>query len=147
MSNKCSLLYCSGFFLFWVILGNVIILPSALFSIKYKYVAKNRHVWCFFIQQILNNYVQFEVYSGLSQVASLKMSQSRVSDGEWHHLLIELKSAKDGKDIKYLAVMSLDYGMYQIRQHHNCAPKHYRNVFRSKQDKGLWAVICLIKLY
>ncbi|NXH12743.1 CELR1 protein, partial [Bucco capensis] len=63
--------------------------------------------------QILNNYLQFEVYSGLSQVASLKMSQSRVSDGEWHHLLIELKSAKDGKDIKYLAVMSLDYGMYQ----------------------------------
>ncbi|NXH56871.1 CELR1 protein, partial [Rhabdornis inornatus] len=63
--------------------------------------------------QILNNYLQFEVYSGLSQVASLKMSQSRVSDGEWHHLLIELKSAKDGKDLKYLAVMSLDYGMYQ----------------------------------
>uniref|UniRef100_U3J9Z3 Cadherin EGF LAG seven-pass G-type receptor 1 n=1 Tax=Anas platyrhynchos platyrhynchos TaxID=8840 RepID=U3J9Z3_ANAPP len=63
--------------------------------------------------QILNNYVQFEVYSGLSQVASLKMTQTRVSDGEWHHLLIELKSAKDGKDIKYLAVMSLDYGMYQ----------------------------------
>uniref|UniRef100_A0A8C3K526 Cadherin EGF LAG seven-pass G-type receptor 1 n=1 Tax=Calidris pygmaea TaxID=425635 RepID=A0A8C3K526_9CHAR len=63
--------------------------------------------------------IQFEVYSGLSQVASLKMSQSRVSDGEWHHLLIELKSAKDGKDIKYLAVMSLDYGMYQVWQHHN----------------------------
>uniref|UniRef100_A0A8C5JFZ9 Cadherin EGF LAG seven-pass G-type receptor 1 n=1 Tax=Junco hyemalis TaxID=40217 RepID=A0A8C5JFZ9_JUNHY len=63
--------------------------------------------------QILNSYVQFEVYSGLSQVASLKMSQSRVSDGEWHHLLVELKSAKDGKDLKYLAVMSLDYGMYQ----------------------------------
>ncbi|KAJ7396956.1 hypothetical protein BTVI_139547 [Pitangus sulphuratus] len=63
--------------------------------------------------QILNNYVQFEVYNGLNQVASLTMSQSRVSDGEWHHLLIELKSAKDGKDLKYLAVMSLDYGMYQ----------------------------------
>nr|XP_025039040.1 cadherin EGF LAG seven-pass G-type receptor 1 isoform X3 [Pelodiscus sinensis] len=63
--------------------------------------------------QILNNYVQFEVYNGLNQVASLKMTQTRVSDGEWHHLLIELKSAKDGKDIKYLAVMSLDYGMYQ----------------------------------
>ncbi|KAM6290574.1 cadherin EGF LAG seven-pass G-type receptor 1 isoform 3-T3 [Porphyrio hochstetteri] len=63
--------------------------------------------------QILNSYVQFDVYSGLSQIASLKLSQSRVSDGEWHHLLIELKSAKDGKDIKYLAVMSLDYGMYQ----------------------------------
>uniref|UniRef100_A0A8C5JDC3 Cadherin EGF LAG seven-pass G-type receptor 1 n=1 Tax=Junco hyemalis TaxID=40217 RepID=A0A8C5JDC3_JUNHY len=71
------------------------------------------------LMQILNSYVQFEVYSGLSQVASLKMSQSRVSDGEWHHLLVELKSAKDGKDLKYLAVMSLDYGMYQVRQHQN----------------------------
>uniref|UniRef100_A0A8C6K1D2 Uncharacterized protein n=1 Tax=Melopsittacus undulatus TaxID=13146 RepID=A0A8C6K1D2_MELUD len=59
--------------------------------------------------------IQVTMWLGLSQVASLKMSQSRVSDGEWHHLLIELKSAKDGKDIKYLAVMSLDYGMYQVR--------------------------------
>uniref|UniRef100_A0A8C8SG17 Cadherin EGF LAG seven-pass G-type receptor 1 n=1 Tax=Pelusios castaneus TaxID=367368 RepID=A0A8C8SG17_9SAUR len=50
-------------------------------------------------------------------IASLKMTQSRVSDGDWHHLLIELKSAKDGKDIKYLAVMSLDYGMYQVGYH------------------------------
>lgn len=80
-----------------------------------KYMPNNRLL--FFSQQILNNYVQFEVYSGMTQVASLKMTQSRVSDGEWHHLLIELKSAKDGKDIKYLAVMSLDYGMYQVQQH------------------------------
>lgn len=80
-----------------------------------KYIPNNRLL--FFSQQILNNYVQFEVYSGMTQVASLKMTQSRVSDGEWHHLLIELKSAKDGKDIKYLAVMSLDYGMYQVQQH------------------------------
>nr|XP_028603461.1 cadherin EGF LAG seven-pass G-type receptor 1 isoform X3 [Podarcis muralis] len=63
--------------------------------------------------QILNRYVVFEVYDGLNQVASLRMTQSRISDGEWHHVLIELKSAKDGKDIKYLAVVSLDYGMYQ----------------------------------
>lgn len=97
-----------------------------------------------FFQQILDNYVQFEVYSGLSQVASLKMSQSRVSDGEWHHLLIELKSAKDGKDIKYLAVMSLDYGMYQVRQRRNFATKQYRNITKRKQDCGqillLWAI-------
>ncbi|XP_048356022.1 cadherin EGF LAG seven-pass G-type receptor 1 isoform X2 [Sphaerodactylus townsendi] len=65
------------------------------------------------IIQILNNYVVFDVYDGLNQVASLKMTQSRISDGEWHHLLVELKSTKDGKDIKYLAVVSLDYGMYQ----------------------------------
>uniref|UniRef100_A0A8C0QJE0 Cadherin EGF LAG seven-pass G-type receptor 1 n=1 Tax=Canis lupus familiaris TaxID=9615 RepID=A0A8C0QJE0_CANLF len=63
--------------------------------------------------QILNNYVQFEVFHGPSDVASMSLSRSRVTDGEWHHLLIELKSAKEGKDIKYLAVMTLDYGLDQ----------------------------------
>uniref|UniRef100_A0A8C8Y2M8 Cadherin EGF LAG seven-pass G-type receptor 1 n=1 Tax=Panthera leo TaxID=9689 RepID=A0A8C8Y2M8_PANLE len=63
--------------------------------------------------QILNNHVQFEVSHGPSDVASMRLSRSRVTDGAWHHLLIELKSAKEGKDIKYLAVMTLDYGMDQ----------------------------------
>ncbi|XP_058164928.1 cadherin EGF LAG seven-pass G-type receptor 1 isoform X2 [Dasypus novemcinctus] len=62
--------------------------------------------------EILNSYVQFEVSHG-RDVASMTLSRSRVTDGEWHHLLIELKSAKEGKDIKYLAVMTLDYGMDQ----------------------------------
>uniref|UniRef100_A0ABI8A8C3 Cadherin EGF LAG seven-pass G-type receptor 1 n=1 Tax=Felis catus TaxID=9685 RepID=A0ABI8A8C3_FELCA len=65
------------------------------------------------VLQILNNHVQFEVSHGPSDVASMRLSRSRVTDGEWHHLLIELKSAKEGKDIKYLAVMTLDYGMDQ----------------------------------
>lgn len=51
----------------------------------------------------------------------MRLSRSRVTDGEWHHLLIELKSAKEGKDIKYLAVMTLDYGMDQVSWH-LCAP-------------------------
>ncbi|XP_023558333.1 cadherin EGF LAG seven-pass G-type receptor 1 isoform X2 [Octodon degus] len=63
--------------------------------------------------QILNSYVQFEVSHGPSDVASMRLSRSRVTDGEWHHLLIELRSAKEGKDIKYLAVMTLDYGVDQ----------------------------------
>ncbi|XP_018408005.1 PREDICTED: cadherin EGF LAG seven-pass G-type receptor 1 [Nanorana parkeri] len=63
--------------------------------------------------QVVNNHIQFEVYSGFSHVASMKIHQTRVTDGEWHHLLIELKSSKDGKDIKYLAIMYLDYGIYQ----------------------------------
>uniref|UniRef100_A0A8C3NK04 Uncharacterized protein n=1 Tax=Geospiza parvula TaxID=87175 RepID=A0A8C3NK04_GEOPR len=81
--------------------------------------------------------INIQVKCGLSQVASLKMSQSRVSDGEWHHLLVELKSAKDGKDLKYLAVMSLDYGMYQVRQHRNFATEQCTNAFRRNQDRGL----------
>ncbi|XP_037369268.1 cadherin EGF LAG seven-pass G-type receptor 1 [Talpa occidentalis] len=63
--------------------------------------------------QILNSYVQFEVSHGPSEVVSMRLSRARVTDGEWHHLLIELKSAKEGKDIKYLAVMTLDYGVDQ----------------------------------
>lgn len=64
--------------------------------------------------QILNSYIQFEVSHSPSDVASMQLSKSRISDGEWHHLLIELRSAKEGKDIKYLAVMTLDYGMDQV---------------------------------
>ena len=64
--------------------------------------------------QVLDNHIQFEVSHGPADVASMRLSRSRVTDGEWHHLLIELKSAKDGKDIKYLAVMTLDYGMDQV---------------------------------
>lgn len=64
--------------------------------------------------QILNSYIQFEVSHGPSDVASMQLSKSRVTDGEWHHVLIELRSAKEGKDIKYLAVMTLDYGMDQV---------------------------------
>lgn len=65
--------------------------------------------------QILNSYIRFEVSHGPSDVASMQLSKSRVTDGGWHHLLIELRSAKEGKDIKYLAVMTLDYGMDQVR--------------------------------
>ncbi|XP_074128198.1 cadherin EGF LAG seven-pass G-type receptor 1 isoform X2 [Sminthopsis crassicaudata] len=63
--------------------------------------------------QILNSHVHFAVFHGPSEVASMRLGRSRVSDGRWHHLLIELRSAKDGKDIKYLAVMTLDYGLDQ----------------------------------
>lgn len=106
---KCSAFYCTS--------GGVIFLANVILLSVSRNTNTCQIIDFFFSQQILNNYVQFEVYSGMTQIASLKMTQTRVSDGEWHHLLIELKSAKDGKDIKYLAVMSLDYGMYQVQQH------------------------------
>lgn len=55
-----------------------------------------------------------EVISRHHQVATLGFPQVRVNDGEWHHLLVELRSIKDGKDIKYIVSVSLDYGMYQV---------------------------------
>ncbi|XP_074554309.1 cadherin EGF LAG seven-pass G-type receptor 1 isoform X2 [Halichoeres trimaculatus] len=57
--------------------------------------------------------VRMEVLLRQQLVASLSFPQVRINDGEWHHLLVELRSVKDGKDIKYMATVSLDYGMYQ----------------------------------
>ncbi|XP_031420890.1 cadherin EGF LAG seven-pass G-type receptor 1 isoform X2 [Clupea harengus] len=62
---------------------------------------------------ISNRHVRFLVYLGVTRVALLELSQVRVNDGEWHHVIMELKSVKDGKDIKYMALVSLDYGMFQ----------------------------------
>ncbi|XP_054575621.1 cadherin EGF LAG seven-pass G-type receptor 1 [Eptesicus fuscus] len=63
--------------------------------------------------QVLDSHVEFAVSHGPSDVASMRLTRSRVTDGEWHHLLIELKSAKEGKDVTYLAVLTLDYGADQ----------------------------------
>ncbi|XP_074482164.1 cadherin EGF LAG seven-pass G-type receptor 1 isoform X2 [Sebastes fasciatus] len=62
---------------------------------------------------VSEQHVRMEVLMRQQLVASLGFPQVRVNDGEWHHLLVELRSAKDGKDIKYIASVSLDYGMYQ----------------------------------
>lgn len=75
--------------------------------------------------QILNSYIQFEVSHGPSDVASMQLSKTRVTDGEWHHVLIELRSAKEGKDIKYLAVMTLDYGMDQVSMYLLYPPENH----------------------
>lgn len=64
---------------------------------------------------MIGQQVCLEVWFKSELVASLAFTQVRVSDGEWHHLLMELTSVKDGKDIKYLASVSLDYGMYRVR--------------------------------
>ncbi|XP_048865233.1 cadherin EGF LAG seven-pass G-type receptor 1-like isoform X2 [Brienomyrus brachyistius] len=55
----------------------------------------------------------FEVFLGELRLASLELPGVRVDDGQWHHILVELKSTKDGKDIQYKAMVSLDYGMFQ----------------------------------
>uniref|UniRef100_A0A7N8YR41 Cadherin EGF LAG seven-pass G-type receptor 1 n=1 Tax=Mastacembelus armatus TaxID=205130 RepID=A0A7N8YR41_9TELE len=66
--------------------------------------------------------VRMEVLLRQQLVASLSFQQVRVNDGEWHHVLVELRSVKDGKDIKYMAAVSLDYGMYQVQEIGNDLP-------------------------
>lgn len=67
------------------------------------------------ILQVSEQQVCMEVLLRRQLLASLNFNQVRVNDGEWHHLLVELRSIKDGKDIKYIAAVSLDYGMHQVQ--------------------------------
>uniref|UniRef100_A0A8C2GDI2 Cadherin EGF LAG seven-pass G-type receptor 1b n=1 Tax=Cyprinus carpio TaxID=7962 RepID=A0A8C2GDI2_CYPCA len=64
--------------------------------------------------QVNNRHLRFQVFLGVRRVALLDFPQVCVDNGEWHHVLVELKSGKDGKDIKYMALVSLDYGMFQL---------------------------------
>uniref|UniRef100_A0A8C2DCK2 Cadherin EGF LAG seven-pass G-type receptor 1 n=1 Tax=Cyprinus carpio TaxID=7962 RepID=A0A8C2DCK2_CYPCA len=62
--------------------------------------------------KIRDKYVRFQVFLGEQKVAMLDFPEVRVNDGEWHHLLVELRSSKDGKDTKYMANVYLDYDMF-----------------------------------
>uniref|UniRef100_A0A8C1R4N8 Cadherin EGF LAG seven-pass G-type receptor 1b n=1 Tax=Cyprinus carpio TaxID=7962 RepID=A0A8C1R4N8_CYPCA len=63
------------------------------------------------LQASAGEHLRFQVFLGVRRVALLDFPQVSVDNGEWHHVLVELKSGKDGKDIKYIALVSLDYGM------------------------------------
>lgn len=73
------------------------------------------HFSIFRTAQVTEQQVRMEVLLRKQLVASLGFPQVRVNDGEWHHLLVELRSVKDGKDIKYMAAVSLDYDMYKVQ--------------------------------
>ncbi|KAM6973322.1 cadherin EGF LAG seven-pass G-type receptor 1-like [Aplochiton taeniatus] len=62
---------------------------------------------------ISGHHLRFQVLLGVKRVALLDFPQARVTDGGWHHVLVELKSVNDDKDIKYTALVSLDDGMFQ----------------------------------
>ncbi|MGH0127324.1 UNVERIFIED_CONTAM: hypothetical protein FKN15_036694 [Acipenser sinensis] len=96
---------------------------------------------------ISNSNLQFELHRGFIQMANFKFTQIRVNDGDWHHLLIELKNVKDGKDMKLLALMSLDYGMYQMNMWVNDGDWHHllielKNV-KDGKDMKLLALMSL----
>ncbi|XP_022527058.2 cadherin EGF LAG seven-pass G-type receptor 1 isoform X3 [Astyanax mexicanus] len=62
---------------------------------------------------LVNRQVRMEVKLGEQRVALLEFAEIRVNDGEWHHLLVEITSSKEGKDTKYMAQVSLDYDMFK----------------------------------
>ncbi|XP_069797890.1 cadherin EGF LAG seven-pass G-type receptor 2 isoform X4 [Narcine bancroftii] len=63
--------------------------------------------------QLSEGNVMLNVYRSSSHVTALTMDQIKVNDGDWHHLQLELRSYKDGMEIRYTARMSIDYGHHQ----------------------------------
>ncbi|XP_072134760.1 cadherin EGF LAG seven-pass G-type receptor 2 isoform X3 [Mobula birostris] len=63
--------------------------------------------------QLSEGNVMLNVYRSSSQVTALTMEQLKVNDGDWHHLQLELRSSKNGKETKYTVLMSIDYGHHQ----------------------------------
>lgn len=78
--------------------------------------------------------MRFQVLLGEQKVATLDFPEVRVNDGEWHHLLVELRSSKDGKDTKYMANVYLDYDMFMVS-----------SVVLTKQNKKNRAKTSLLK--
>eukprot|EP00062_Callorhinchus_milii_P009585 gi/632953584/ref/XP_007892498.1/ PREDICTED: cadherin EGF LAG seven-pass G-type receptor 2 [Callorhinchus milii] len=63
--------------------------------------------------QLSEGSVMLAVYRSSTQVTALTLEQVKVNDGDWHHLHLELRSSKDGQETKYIALMSIDYGLHQ----------------------------------
>ncbi|KAK0145976.1 Cadherin EGF LAG seven-pass G-type receptor 1 [Merluccius polli] len=62
---------------------------------------------------LVNRCVRFQVSQGSREVGVVEFPEVRVDDGAWHHLQVELRSVREGKETQYLAQVSLDYGMFQ----------------------------------
>uniref|UniRef100_A0A8C7SBF9 Cadherin EGF LAG seven-pass G-type receptor 1a n=1 Tax=Oncorhynchus mykiss TaxID=8022 RepID=A0A8C7SBF9_ONCMY len=93
---------------------------------------------------LLVSYCTFEVFLGSERVALLGFPQVRVNDGEWHHVLVELQSVKDGKDIKYMALVSLDYGLYEVLSRTHAHPRHRHEPTHTYTQKILHSVcVCV----
>lgn len=104
--------------------------PSSTINLMVRHTTHCEVLFCFSLEQLCALLLQFSIFPTIQVseqqvrmevllrrrlVASLSFPQIRVNDGEWHHLLVELRSIKDGKDIKYTATVSLDYNMYKVQ--------------------------------
>ncbi|XP_056454757.1 cadherin EGF LAG seven-pass G-type receptor 1-like [Gadus chalcogrammus] len=64
---------------------------------------------------LVDSCVRFQVFQDSVEVGVVEFPEVRVDDGAWHHLQVELRSVREGKETTYLAQVSLDYGMFQRR--------------------------------
>ncbi|XP_030203240.1 cadherin EGF LAG seven-pass G-type receptor 3 isoform X5 [Gadus morhua] len=63
--------------------------------------------------QVVNGQLVFSVTRGSTRPVRLKLDQVLVADGRWHDLQLELRDVRSGREMRYVATLRLDFGLYQ----------------------------------
>ncbi|XP_051777196.1 cadherin EGF LAG seven-pass G-type receptor 3 isoform X2 [Erpetoichthys calabaricus] len=63
--------------------------------------------------QLDSGQLLFLVNRGSSRAVRLLLDQVQVNDGKWHDLQLELRDVRSGRDIRYVATVRLDFGLFQ----------------------------------
>ncbi|XP_072928982.1 cadherin EGF LAG seven-pass G-type receptor 3 isoform X2 [Hemitrygon akajei] len=63
--------------------------------------------------QLNSGHLLFAINRGSSQTVRLLLNKITLNDGRWHDLQLELRDVKNGHDVRYLATITIDFGLYQ----------------------------------
>ncbi|XP_013857210.1 cadherin EGF LAG seven-pass G-type receptor 3 isoform X3 [Austrofundulus limnaeus] len=63
--------------------------------------------------QVINGQLVFSITHGSTRPVRLRLDQVHVADGRWHDLQLELRDVRSGREMRYVATLRLDFGLYQ----------------------------------
>ncbi|KAG7263643.1 hypothetical protein CRUP_032043, partial [Coryphaenoides rupestris] len=62
--------------------------------------------------QVVSGQLVFSVTRGSTRPVRLKLDQVQVADGRWHDLQLELRDVRSGREMRYVATLRLDFGLF-----------------------------------
>ncbi|XP_032892988.1 cadherin EGF LAG seven-pass G-type receptor 3 isoform X1 [Amblyraja radiata] len=63
--------------------------------------------------QLNLGHLSFAINRGSSRTVRVLLNKITLNDGRWHDLQLELRDVRNGHDIRYLATITIDFGLYQ----------------------------------
>eukprot|EP00062_Callorhinchus_milii_P006047 gi/632946186/ref/XP_007888434.1/ PREDICTED: cadherin EGF LAG seven-pass G-type receptor 3 [Callorhinchus milii] len=63
--------------------------------------------------QLNSGHLSFAVNRGTSRTVRLLLNQVPLNDGKWHDLQLELRDVRSGRETRYIATITVDFGMYR----------------------------------
>ncbi|XP_069792757.1 cadherin EGF LAG seven-pass G-type receptor 3-like isoform X1 [Narcine bancroftii] len=63
--------------------------------------------------QLNSGHLSFAINRGSTQTVRLLLNKIMLNDGRWHDLQLELRDVRNGHNIRYLATITIDFGLYQ----------------------------------